>query len=88
MPENTRTLNHKAEALRLLEQSCSVPTDDPGCGIFLQEALVYSNLAIAEGQERVAEAVDALREEIAIPRRRAEEQKCAEPLNTGELIDG
>lgn len=53
--------DHKAEALRLLEESQGAPSDDPGCFALLQDALIHSNLAIAEEQGRVAEEIKGLR---------------------------
>lgn len=56
MPE----IDHKAEALRLLkplrEGSTAAERDRQ-----VQRALVHSNLAIAEGQERVVEEIKQLR---------------------------
>lgn len=55
MPE---PIDHKAEALRLLERASSTTstTDE-----LVAVAFVRSNLAIAEGQERVAEEIKLLR---------------------------
>lgn len=66
MPETTNQVDHKAEALRLLgeagEESGKL---DGGDHAFVEqlraEALVHSNLAIADGQERVAEELKNLR---------------------------
>lgn len=63
--------NHKAEALSLIQWAVG---DDPGPALnqagpavftALQLALIYSNLAIAEGQERVAEELRAIKESLA-----------------------
>ncbi len=63
MPETTHQVDHKAEALRLIEESDLFQRKDifDATDRYMRKALVHSNLAIAEGQERVAEAIgDAL----------------------------
>jgi|GEM_PF-4475864 len=66
--ETDTETDHKAEALRMLDVAVKhgKETGDPPLPQhgFLA-ALVYSNLAIAEGQERVAEALEG---ERALPR--------------------
>lgn len=55
--------DHKAEALRLLTEGCGFKPDDllDACHHVLLAVLVHSNLAIAEGQERVATELALLR---------------------------
>lgn len=58
--------DHKAEALRQLEGADNERCIPDGDLLLVSqchsEALVHSNLAIAEGQERVAEELELLRE--------------------------
>jgi hypothetical protein len=61
MPKDTPQVDHRAEALRLLSDA-----DDARCNdeqdladVRFHEAFVLSNLAIAEGQERVAKALES-----------------------------
>ena len=75
-------VDHKAEALRQLgslreyAREAEVPAEQR-----IGVAQVHASLALAEGQERVANAVEQLVED---GRKRRGEQ----PLNLGELIDG
>lgn len=57
MPE---PIDHKAEALRLLALTEPMTCDSVEADSLRQEAFIHSNLAIAEGQERVAEKIAAL----------------------------
>lgn len=66
MPKTTEQVtDHKAEALRLLEWIGNpIETgggDDPRSADVLAVATIHSNLAIAEGQERVAKETKQLR---------------------------
>ncbi len=56
MPKDTPQVDHRAEALRLLEKA--EVADSALAEHYRGQALVYSNLAIAEGQERVAKALE------------------------------
>jgi len=62
-------VDHKAEALRSLadadEERCSEECEDDRVDQLNFEAFVHSNLAIAEGQERVAEGLKGIRSELA-----------------------
>lgn len=64
MPKDTPQVEHKAEALRLLEwvgdptDVAAANADDPRVEDVLAVAQIRSNLAIAEGQERVAKALE------------------------------
>jgi hypothetical protein len=72
MNEPKQQVDHKAEALRLLENADELrmgkKPDLRGESLLKAAALVHSNLAIAEGQERVAEQLSFLREEISAAR--------------------
>lgn len=57
-------VDHKAEALKALETARSLNTNDP---LLLAEAETHSNLAIAEGQERVAEELEGIRLVLGTP---------------------
>lgn len=62
MPKATeQQVDHKAEALRLLALHTPKGTPTPDYGA----AFVHSNLAIAEGQERVGEELKRLVEGVA-----------------------
>lgn len=62
MPETTQQVDHKAEALKLVERAAedSRQVSYEAAEHSLKLALVHSNLAIAEGQERVAEALEKI----------------------------
>jgi hypothetical protein len=70
MPKDIPQVDHRAEALRLLEEASKIPCDLPEFAGCIQEAQVHSNLAIAEGQERVAGQLGELRREMRDDRRR------------------
>lgn len=58
MPKDTPQVDHRAEALRWLAEKprgkdCHTREDR-----YVQTALVHASLAIAEGQKRVAEAIE------------------------------
>jgi hypothetical protein len=56
MPKDTdHQVDHQAEALGLLGLLAKVPGDDGGTEAITRLALVHASLAIAQGQERVAE---------------------------------
>ena len=59
-----KKVDHKAEALRLLEEADELrmgkKPDPRGEKLLQAAALVHSNLAIAEGQERVAEELSRI----------------------------
>ena len=65
--QTEQVTDHKAEALRLLEESYGAPASslEQAGRDSIAVALVHSNLAIAEGQERVAEEIAKLRRESA-----------------------
>lgn len=87
MPKDTPQVDHKAEALRLLE----IATENFEHGHLRaaehqrQKALVHSNLAIAEGQDRVAEATEAANQD-----RRERRASAVEDLRTlvGDVLSG
>jgi hypothetical protein len=54
-------VDHRAEALRLLDHSRRMGTDGSSPAM---HAAAYALLAIAEGQERVAEEINRLREAV------------------------
>lgn len=56
---DTKGIDHKAEALERLEH-----LENSWDSVDAHVALVHSNLAIAEGQERVAEETKLLREAL------------------------
>lgn len=64
MSKDTPQVDHKAEALDLLSRARKDFADGykDGSRLLCNRALVHSNLAIAEGQERVAEEIKAFRE--------------------------
>jgi len=64
MPETTEQVDHKAEALAALEAAREVGPDDSEFSLLIAEAQTHSNLAIAEGQQRVAEEIASLRGEL------------------------
>jgi len=83
-------LDHKAEALRLLgeaEKRLLKGYDSPTIQHLEHEALVYSNLAIAEGQERVAEELRKLREEAVGAADEAAGARCRH-LDMSQTGDG
>jgi len=67
MSAETESIDHKAEALKELERAAKLGSGSGGTDLaiplHLQAAVVYSNLAIAEGQERVAEALESANED-------------------------
>jgi len=60
MPKDTPQVDHKAEALMLLEDASTIKETNPLAFVNLLEAHVHSNLAIAEGQERVARELERI----------------------------
>lgn len=67
MSKDTPQVDHKAEALRLLEVSAAARenAEFEQAAQAVAEATIHSNLAIAEGQERVAEETKLLRVALA-----------------------
>ncbi len=72
MPSPDQHTDHRAEALGLIQWAVG---DDPGPSLnkaepalfaALQLAQIHSNLAIAQGQERVAEELRLLREKVSV----------------------
>lgn len=64
MPKDTPQVDHKAKALNGIEAAFELGAkngQDDAIPILLAEAQVYSNLAIAEGQDRVAEELKSTR---------------------------
>jgi hypothetical protein len=59
MPEKQTKIDHKAEAQAILKNVGEEPIEEVHPYVLL-EAIAHSNLAIAEGQERVAEKLDLL----------------------------
>ena len=63
----SHSTDHKAEALRLID--CAVKHgketgQKPDPALFFFDAVVHSNLAIAEGQERVAEELNGVKRHL------------------------
>ena len=59
MPKDTDQVDHRAEALRLLEWVGDVcGPGDPRTDTVIAQAQVHASLAIAEGQERVVGALE------------------------------
>ncbi len=61
---DAKDMNHKAAALKLLEESYSAPAEsiEQAGRDAVAAAQVHASLAIAEGQERMAEEIKAFRE--------------------------
>ena len=71
--EPTEQVDHKAEALRLLDRAFDLQADEGDTSpsqLVAHEALVHSHLAIAEGQELVARQLTEMRREAREDRRR------------------
>jgi len=85
MPKDTPQVDHRAEALSALDAARRVNPNDPEYPILLAEAESHSNLAIAEGQERVAEALEAANQD-----RREQRASAVEELRelVREVLDG
>ena len=70
MPKDTPQVDHRAKALRLLEESYSAPAEslEQAGRDAVATAQVHASLAIAEGQERVAEELQGVRRTLVAMR--------------------